>query len=46
MLSKSKQRDLLASLKQYNKQYLKKTNPDLDESGTRINSVLNIFLAA
>jgi hypothetical protein len=42
MLTKSKQRQLLGSLKEYHRQYLKKTNPDLDESGTRI--MINAFL--
>lgn len=42
MLTKSKQRQLLRSLKEYHRQYLKKTNPDLDESGTRL--MINSFL--
>ena len=42
MLTKSKQRQLLASLKEYHRQYLKKLNPELDESGTRI--MINSFL--
>jgi hypothetical protein len=42
MMTKSKQRQLLSSLKKYHKQYLKRTNPDLDESGTRI--MINAFL--
>lgn len=46
MLTKSKQRQLLSSLKVYYKQYLKKVNPELDESGTRlmINSLLTEVL--
>ena len=44
MLSTSKQRQLLSSLKDYHKQYLKKLNPDLDESGTRL--MINAFLTA
>ncbi len=42
MLTKSKQRQLFGSLKEYHRQYLKKTNPDLDESGTRL--MINSFL--
>ena len=42
MLTKTKQRQLLASLKVYQRQYLKKINPDLDESGTRL--MVNSFL--
>lgn len=42
MLTKSKQRQLLNALKQYHKIYLKKLNPNLDESGTRI--MINSFL--
>lgn len=42
MLTKSKQRHLFNSLKEYHRQYLKKTNPDLDESGTRL--MINSFL--
>ena len=42
MLTKSKQRQLLDSLKDYHKQYLKKANTDLDESGTRL--MINSFL--
>jgi len=42
MLTKSKQRQLLASLKHYHKQYLKKQITDLDESGTRL--MINTFL--
>jgi len=42
MLTKSKQRQLLSSLKVYYKQYLKKVNPELDESGTRL--MINSFL--
>lgn len=42
MLTKSKQRQLIASLKKYHKQYLTKLNPELDESGTRI--MINSFL--
>lgn len=42
MLTKSKQRLLLSALKEYHRQYLKKVNPDLDESGTRI--MINSFL--
>ncbi len=42
MLTKSKLRQLLASLKEYHRQYLKKFNPDLDESGTRL--MVNSFL--
>ena len=42
MLPKSKQRKLFGSLKDYHKQYLKKANPDLDESGTRL--MINSFL--
>jgi len=42
MLTKSKQRQLLASLKHYHKQYLKKQINDLDESGTRL--MINSFL--
>jgi hypothetical protein len=42
MLTKSKQRQLFSSLKDYHRQYLKKANPDLDESGTRI--MINSFL--
>lgn len=42
MLTKSKQRQLLNSIKDYHRQYLKKANPDLDESGTRL--MINSFL--
>src|SRR5258705_5731582 len=42
MLTKSKQRQLLSSLKVYYKKYLKKVNPELDESGTRL--MINSFL--
>jgi len=42
MLTKSKQRQLLGSLKEYHRQYLKKLNPELDESGTRM--MVNAFL--
>jgi hypothetical protein len=42
MLTKSKQQQLLTSLKEYHRQYLKKANPDLDESATRI--MINSFL--
>ena len=42
MLTKSKHRQLLVSLKKYNKQYLKKPINDLDESGTRL--MINSFL--
>jgi hypothetical protein len=42
MLTKSKQRQLLASLKGYYRQYLKNLNPELDESGTRL--MINSFL--
>lgn len=42
MLSKPKQRQLYASLKQYHKQYLKKLPAELDESGTRL--MINSFL--
>ena len=42
MMTKSKQRQLLNALKQYHKIYLKKLNPNLDESGTRI--MINSFL--
>ncbi len=42
MLTKSKQRQLLSSLKIYYRQYLKKVNPELDESGTRL--MINSFL--
>ena len=42
-MTKSKQRLLLGSLKTYHKKYLKKLNPDLDESGTRI--MINALLA-
>jgi len=42
MLTKSKQRQLFGSLKEYHRQYLKKLNPDLDESATRI--MVNSFL--
>lgn len=42
MLTKSKQRQLLGSLKEYHRQYLKKLNPELDESGTRL--MINSFL--
>ncbi len=42
MLTKSKQRQLFSSLKEYHRQYLKKTNSDLDESGTRL--MINSFL--
>ncbi|MBI4945088.1 MAG: hypothetical protein HY840_01655 [Bacteroidetes bacterium] len=44
MLSKSKNRQLFGSLKDYHRQYLKKTNPDLDESGTRL--MINSFSQA
>ncbi|CAN5393941.1 hypothetical protein BH11BAC1_BH11BAC1_04540 [soil metagenome] len=36
MLTKSKQKLLLSALKDYHKKYLKRLNPELDESGTRI----------
>lgn len=42
MLTKSKQRQLLSSLKVYYRQYLKKVNSELDESGTRL--MINSFL--
>ena len=42
MLTKSKQRLILSSLKVYHRQYLKKVNPELDESGTRL--MINSFL--
>jgi hypothetical protein len=42
MLTKSKMGHLIDSLKDYHKQYLKKLNPELDESGTRI--MINSFL--
>ncbi len=42
MLTKAKQRQLFSSLKDYNRQFLKKANPDLDESGTRL--MINSFL--
>jgi len=42
MLTKSKQRQLLSALKEYHRQYLKKINPELDESGTRL--MINSFL--
>lgn len=42
MLTKSKQRQLFGSLKEYHRRYLKKTNTDLDESGTRL--MINSFL--
>ena len=42
MLTKSKQRQLFGSLKEYHRQYLKKLNPELDESGTRL--MVNSFL--
>ena len=42
MLTKSKQRQLLSALKEYHRQYLKKLNPELDESGTRL--MINSFL--
>lgn len=42
MLTKAKQKQLFSSLKYYNKQFLKKANPDLDESGTRL--MINSFL--
>lgn len=42
MLTTPKQRDLLSSLKSYHKQYLKKLNTELDESGTRL--MINAFL--
>src|SRR3972149_8475339 len=42
MLTKAKQRQVFGSLKDYHRQYLKKANPDLDESGTRL--MINSFL--
>ena len=42
MLTKSKQRQLFGSLKDYHRQYLKKLNSELDESGTRL--MVNSFL--
>jgi hypothetical protein len=42
MLTKSKQRQLLGSLKEYHRQYLKRLNPELDESETRM--MVNAFL--
>ena len=46
MLTQSKQRLLLSALKEYHKKYLKKLNPELDESGTRlmINALLTDVL--
>lgn len=46
MLTTSKQQLLLRSLKEYHKKYLKKLNPELDESGTRlmINALLTDVL--
>lgn len=42
MLTKSKQKLLLDAIKLYHKRYLKKHNPELDESGTRL--MINSFL--
>jgi hypothetical protein len=42
MLTTSKQKELLNTLKAYHKQYLQKLNPDLDESATRL--MVNSFL--
>ena len=42
MLTKTKQREIFSSLKKYHRQYLKKLNPELDESGTRL--MVNSFL--
>jgi len=42
MLTQSKKRQLLSALKEYHRQYLKKSKTELDESGTRL--MINAFL--